>query len=45
MGEIRTSNEVLVGNVEGKSALGRRRRRWNKKVLLFEVDDGLFYVS
>jgi hypothetical protein len=30
MGVMRNSNKILVGNPEGKSPLGRPRRRWEK---------------
>jgi len=42
MGEERKVYEVLVGNLEGKRALGRLRRRWedNFKVDLTETGFG-----
>jgi len=43
MGEDRGVHRVLVGNPEGKSPLGRPRRRWedNIKMDLQEVGGGL----
>jgi hypothetical protein len=37
MGEKRTAYRLLVGKPEGKRPLGRQRRRWVEKVLIFST--------
>jgi hypothetical protein len=32
MGEIRNSYNILVGKLEGKRTLGRRRNRWEDNI-------------
>jgi hypothetical protein len=34
MGEMRKANKILVGKPEGKSPLGRPRRRWEENITL-----------
>jgi hypothetical protein len=41
MGEERKVYEVLVGNLEGKRALGRLRRRWEDGIKMDLRDIGL----
>jgi hypothetical protein len=48
MGEKRNAYKILVGNPEGKRALGRPRRRWvdNIKMDLREIGwDGMNWID
>jgi hypothetical protein len=46
MGETRGVYRVLVGKPEGKTLLGRPRRRWedNIKMVLQEVRWGMYWI-
>jgi hypothetical protein len=41
MGEMRSAYRILVCNPEGKSPLGRQRRRWEDNIILDLREIGL----
>jgi hypothetical protein len=39
-GEMRNAYKILVGNPEGKSPLGRPRRRWEDNIRMYLTETG-----